>query len=64
MPRPRKDNKPLNIRLDAQLYDVLEEYAEVKGQTKTMAVERCLKEAFIKEGFMKDDNKKDSSSKD
>ena len=52
MGRPKKDSKNLNIKMDVQLYETLEKYAEVQGQTKTTAVERILREHFIKEGFI------------
>ncbi|MBR0419017.1 MAG: hypothetical protein IJI66_07595 [Erysipelotrichaceae bacterium] len=42
MARPKKDYKPLNIKMDAELYDLLSDYCEEKGQTKTMAIERII----------------------
>ena len=38
--------------MDVQLYETLEKYAKVKGQTKTTAVEHILRELFIKEEFI------------
>mgnify|MGYP002514611870 CR=1 FL=1 len=33
MARPRKDSKPFNIKMSAELYDRLEKYCEDMGQT-------------------------------
>ena len=52
MPRPKKDAKILNIRLDKEINDKLEKFCEESGQSKTVAVERflnrCLDEYFSK----------------
>ena len=52
MPRPKKDSKILNIRLDKEISDKLERFCEESGQSKTVAVERflnrCLDEYFSK----------------
>jgi len=52
MPRPKKDAKILNIRLDKEINDKLEKFCEEAGQSKTVAVERflnrCLTEYFEK----------------
>lgn len=54
MPRKKKDGKMLNLYIDKKVIERLEKYAEEKGQTKTIAVERLLTNALdIKE------NKKD-----
>lgn len=42
MPRPRKDNHPLSMRIDKNIYERLNQYCEDSGQTKTMAIERAL----------------------
>lgn len=42
MPRPRKDNHPLSMRIDKNIYKRLNQYCEDSGQTKTMAIERAL----------------------
>lgn len=54
MPRPKKDGKMLNLYIDKKVIDRLERYAEDKGQTKTIAVERLLTKALDIE-----ENKKD-----
>lgn len=51
MPREKKDYKALNIRMDAAIYDTLSQYAEDKGQNKTVAVERIIKAHLEKEGY-------------
>lgn len=52
MPRPKKDSKILNVRLDKEINDKLEKFCEESGQSKTVAVERflnrCLDEYFSK----------------
>ena len=52
MPRPKKDSKILNIRLDKEISDKLERFCDESGQSKTVAVERflnrCLDEYFSK----------------
>lgn len=43
MARPKtKEYKPLSVRLDATLYERLEEYSKQSGQSKTVAIERAL----------------------
>lgn len=46
MPRPKtkKQSKALNLNIDVEVLDKLEKYCEIKGQTKTMAIERILTE--------------------
>lgn len=51
MPKPKKDGHFINIYLDRNLYNRLRFYAEKKGQTKTTAIERALKERFDQEGI-------------
>ena len=46
MPRHKKDAKPITFRMDRETADRLEKYADIMGQTKTIAVERILKEHF------------------
>lgn len=50
MPKPRKDGQFINCYLDRNLYDRLTYYAEQKGQTKTLAIERILKKHFDEVG--------------
>ena len=42
MPRPIKDNYPLSLRIEKNVYDRLTQYCEDSGQTKTLAIERAL----------------------
>lgn len=46
MPKPRKDWKALNIKIQSSVYDELEKYCEETGLSKTVAVERILSKAF------------------
>ena len=43
MPRPKKDARNLNIKLDREIFEKLERFCEESGQSKTVAVERALK---------------------
>ena len=60
MPRPKKDAKILNIRLDKEINNKLERFCEESGQSKTVAVERflnrCLDEYFSKPEEMRRTN--------
>ena len=42
MARPKKENHPISIRMDKAVYDRLNEFCEVSGQPKTVAIERAL----------------------
>ena len=42
MPRPKKDNYPLSLSIEKNVYDRLTQYCEDSGQTKTLAIERAL----------------------
>ena len=42
MPRPKKDAKPLNIKLDASIYKKLEQFCKETGMNKTVTVEKVL----------------------
>lgn len=42
MPRQKKENEPLNIRLDKALAGQLTEYCMETGATKTFVVEKAL----------------------
>ena len=55
-PRPKKDGRHINYYIDRMIYERLEEYADEKGQTMTMALERILKQFFDKN----DEEKKQS----
>ena len=58
MPRAKKDGQHLNCYIDRVLRERLEDYAEEKGQTLTMAVERLLTKALDAE------EKKEASKQD
>lgn len=53
MPKPKKDWKALNIKIQSNVYNELEKYCEETGLSKTVAVERILLKAFEKYGQTK-----------
>lgn len=42
MPRPKKDAKSLNIKLDSSVHEKLEQFCDETGMNKTIAVEKIL----------------------
>lgn len=42
MPRPKKDQMPLNMRISTTVYEKMVKSCEESGQTRTTAVERAL----------------------
>lgn len=46
MARPKKENHPISIRMDKAIYDRLNEFCEVSGQPKTVAIERAI-DAYV-----------------
>lgn len=48
MARPKKDGHYINYYIDREIYERLRQYAEDKGQTMTVAIERILK-AYLDE---------------
>ncbi len=42
MPREKKDNHPVTIRMDASIYKKLNDYCKETGLTKTAAIERAI----------------------
>lgn len=46
MARPKKDNHPVTVRMEEELYNRLNDFCERSGQPKTVAIERALK-AYI-----------------
>lgn len=48
MPRPKKDSKNLNIKIDSSLYKKLEELSTTTKLTKTAIVELALEEYLKK----------------
>ena len=57
MARVKKDGKALNCNIDRQVYEQLEVYCRDVGQTKTVAIERILKQ-FFNDYYGKTDNQK------
>ena len=48
MPRPKKDNTPISIRVEKEIYDSLEKYCQETGMTKTASIEQALKQYLKK----------------
>ena len=48
MSRPKKEGTHLNVILRQDIYDKFCKYAEEKGQTKTMALERIIESVIGK----------------
>ena len=48
MPRQRKENQPISIRMDRELYDKLVRFCGKSGQPKTTAIERAVAEYIDK----------------
>ena len=46
MPKPKKDWKALNIKIQSNIYNELEKYCEETGLSKTVAVERIFVKSF------------------
>lgn len=44
MAREKKDGKHINLYIEKEILEQLERYCEKAGQTKTMAIERILKQ--------------------
>lgn len=42
MARPKKQNHPIAVRLNQEIYDRLNRFVEDSGQSKTVALERAL----------------------
>ncbi len=42
MPRPKKENQPLSLRMELGTYKRLAAYCEQVGQAKTVAIERAI----------------------
>ena len=42
MARPKKDNVPVSLRIEIELFDRLNQFCEDSGQPKTVAMERAL----------------------
>lgn len=46
MGKQKKDGKSLNCVIEREVFEQLEDYCNEVGQTKTLAVERILKQYF------------------
>ena len=55
MPRTKKENVPVSIKMEKQTYDRLVEYCRESGQPKTTAIERAVN-LYI-DTFRKDETK-------
>lgn len=42
MARPKKDNVPVSLRIEKELFERLNQFCEDSGQPKTVAMERAL----------------------
>ncbi len=42
MPREKKDNHPVTIRMEASIYEKLNDFCRETGLTKTAAIERAI----------------------
>ena len=60
MARKKKDGKHINLYVDRSVVQRLRNYAEEKGQTVTMALERILTDFFRKEDEATADRKKEA----
>ena len=57
MGKPKKDGQRFNMIMDRTLYSRLIFYADQKGQTKTLAIERILKQYLDDAGVPEDVSK-------
>lgn len=54
MGKPKKDGQRFNMIMDRALYSRLIFYADQKGQTRTLAIERILKQYLDDAGIPED----------
>lgn len=47
MPRQKKDGRYINFKIRTEIYEMFERYAEEKGQSKTVAIERILETHLV-----------------
>lgn len=59
MARTKKDGRSLNCVIDREIFEQLELYCNDVGQTKTMAVERILRQYFSDYYKQSSDSKSD-----
>lgn len=50
MPRDKKDAKNFACKFDREIFDKLEEFCELSGQSKTAVVERAV-EKYVEENL-------------
>lgn len=48
MGRPKKDHHPVTVRMEQELYDRMNNFCKRSGQSKTVAMERALKQYIDK----------------
>ncbi len=63
MRKQKKDGKSLNCVIEREVFEQLEEYCNEVGQTKTLAVERILKQFFKGYYITKKQNSEDGENK-
>ena len=61
MARKKKDGEHINLYVDRGVVEKLRDYADEKGQTVTMALERILTDFFNKEENAAADEKKNEN---
>lgn len=52
MPREKKDAKNFACKFDREIFEKLEEFCELSGQSKTLVVERAV-EKYLEENLEK-----------
>ncbi len=52
MPREKKDAKNFTCKFDREIFEKLEEFCELSGQSKTLVVERAV-EKYLEENLEK-----------
>ena len=63
MPRPVKNHKNVNVSLSTPVYERFRAYAEEKGQSYTVAMERIIKDHLDRQGFrLETEQKKEVSN--
>lgn len=58
MGKPKKNGQRFNMIMDRNLYSRLVSYADEKGQTMTLAIERILKQYLDEAGIPEDVSEK------
>lgn len=52
MPRAKKENVPVSVRMQKEIYEKLCQFCKDSGQSKTVAVERAL-EMYVDDYYKK-----------